>query len=154
MEKHKKLEEEERKPNSKLRMILMENLLVIFMVISVIVGIVLGIALRSIWSPDEKRKLHYLRFPGDLLMNMLKMMIIPLVVSSLVSSLAFLDSKATGRMGLRAVIYYLTTTLCAVIIGIILVVTIRPGEQGDRKIDKSGNSKDADALDSLFDLIR
>jgi flagellar basal body-associated protein FliL len=42
MEKHKKLEEEERKPNSKLRMILMENLLVIFMVISVIVGIVLG----------------------------------------------------------------------------------------------------------------
>ena len=154
MEKHKKLEEEERKPNSKLRMLLMENLLVIFMVISVIVGIVLGIALRSIWSPDEKRKLHYLRFPGDLLMNMLKMMIIPLVVSSLVSSLAFLDSKATGRMGLRAVIYYLTTTLCAVIIGIILVVTIRPGEQGDRKIDKSGSSKDADALDSLFDLIR
>ena len=160
MEKHRKLEEEERKPNSKLRMILMENLLVIFMVISVIVGIVLGIALRSIWSPDERRKLHYLRFPGDLLMNMLKMNskitkgIIPLVVSSLVSSLAFLDAKATGRMGLRAVIYYLTTTLCAVIIGIILVVTIRPGEQGDRKIDKSGNSKDADALDSLFDLIR
>lgn len=154
MEKHRKLEEEERKPNSKLRMILMENLLVIFMVISVIVGIVLGIALRSIWSPDERRKLHYLRFPGDLLMNMLKMMIIPLVVSSLVSSLAFLDAKATGRMGLRAVIYYLTTTLCAVIIGIILVVTIRPGEQGDRKIDKSGNSKNADALDSLFDLIR
>jgi heme/copper-type cytochrome/quinol oxidase subunit 2 len=64
MEKHKKLKEEERKPNSKLRMILMENLLVIFMVISVIVGIVLGIALRSVWSPDERRKLHYLRFPG------------------------------------------------------------------------------------------
>jgi Na+/H+-dicarboxylate symporter len=55
------------------------------MVISVIVGIVLGIALRSIWSPDERRKLHYLRFPGDLLMNMLKMMIIPLVDNSTAS---------------------------------------------------------------------
>jgi len=153
MEKQKE-SEEKRKSNSGLRKILKENLLVIFMVISVIVGIVLGIALRSIWSPNEKRKLHYLKFPGDLLMNMLKMMIIPLIVSSLVSSLALLNANASGRMGLRAVVYYLTTTLCAVIIGIILVVTIRPGEQGDRKIDKSGSSKDTDPLDALFDLIR
>lgn len=153
MEKQKE-SEKKRKPDSRLRMILKENLLVVFMIISVIVGIVLGITLRSVWSPNEKRKLHYLKFPGDLLMNMLKMMIIPLIVSSLVSSLAFLDAKASGRMGLRAVVYYLTTTLCAVIIGIILVVTIRPGEKGDRKIDKSGSSKDTDALDAFFDLIR
>lgn len=134
--------------------VLLDNLLIILMVISVIVGVCLGIGLRSVWTPDEKRKLHYLRFPGDLLMNMLKMMIIPLIVSSMISSLAFLDSKSSGRMGARAIVYYLTTTLCAVIIGIVLVVTIRPGERGDKKIDKGGESKDADALDALFDLIR
>ena len=86
--------------------ILLDNLLILFMVLAVIIGVCLGIGLRQIWSKDEKRKLHYLRFPGDLLMNMLKMMIIPLIVSSLISSLAFLDAKASGRMGLRAIIYY------------------------------------------------
>ncbi|XP_052095353.1 excitatory amino acid transporter 1-like isoform X2 [Mytilus californianus] len=151
----KKMEAINEKPKkSKIKEIILENLLIILMIISVIIGVCLGVGLRGIWSPDEKRKLHYLRFPGDLLMNMLKMMIIPLIVSSLISSLAFLDSKSSGKMGLRAVVYYLTTTLCAVIIGIILVVTIRPGERGGKDIDKGGSSKDADALDSLFDLIR
>lgn len=151
----KKMEAINEKPKkSKIKEIILENLLIILMIISVIIGVCLGVGLRGIWSPDEKRKLHYLRFPGDLLMNMLKMMIIPLIVSSLISSLAFLDSKSSGKMGLRAVVYYLTTTLCAVIIGIILVVTIRPGERGGKDIDKGGSSKNADALDSLFDLIR
>jgi Na+/H+-dicarboxylate symporter len=75
------------------------------MIVAVAVGIGLGIGLRENWSPHDKRKLHYLRFPGDLLMNMLKMLILPLIISSLISSLAFLDAKASGRMGLRAIVY-------------------------------------------------
>lgn len=143
-----------KKDKSKIKKVLIDNLLIILMIVAVIAGLGLGIGLRDVWSPNEKRKLHYLRFPGDLLMNMLRMMIIPLIVSSLISSLAFLDAKSSGKMGGRAIVYYVTTTLCAVIIGIVLTVTIRPGDRGVQHIDKSGSSKNAEPLDALFDLIR
>ena len=57
-------------------------------------------------------------------------------------------------MGIRAVVYYLTTTLSAVIIGIILVLTIRPGDRGEQDINKTGATKEQEALDALLDLIR
>ena len=59
----------------------------------------------------------YLAFPGDLLMRMLKMMILPLIISSLIAGLANLDMGSSGRMGGRAVLYYMSTTLLAVILG-------------------------------------
>jgi solute carrier family 1 (high affinity glutamate transporter) protein 3 len=57
-------------------------------------------------------------------------------------------------MGLRAVVYYLTTTFCAVVIGIIMVLAIQPGKKGNEEIAKSGNTKEQEPLEALFDLIR
>ncbi|KAJ8306020.1 hypothetical protein KUTeg_016565 [Tegillarca granosa] len=144
----------EKNKASLLKTILMDNLLVILMVIAVIIGVCLGLGLRGVWNTWDKSKIHYLRFPGDLLLNMLKMMIIPLIVSSLISSMASLDSKASGRMGIRSVIYYLTTTLVAVIIGVVLVLSIQPGYRGGKTIDKSGKAAKSDPLNALMDLIR
>ena len=59
----------------------------------------------------------FLAFPGDLLMRMLKMMILPLIISSLIAGLANLDVGSSGKMGGRAVLYYMSTTLLAVILG-------------------------------------
>lgn len=135
---------------------LKSNLIIFLMILAIIIGVALGMGLRNVegWEYYQKRKIFYLRFPGDLLLNMLKMLILPLIVSSLISSLASLEGKASGKMGLRAVVYYLTTTLSAVIIGIILVLTIRPGEKGNSDINRTGEAKKQEALDALFDLIR
>jgi len=59
----------------------------------------------------------------------------------------------TGRIGLRAVVYYMTTTFAAVILGIILVLIIRPGSRGN-DITRVGESKEQEPLEALFDLIR
>ncbi|XP_021354519.1 excitatory amino acid transporter 3-like [Mizuhopecten yessoensis] len=133
--------------------VLRNNLLIILMILAVAIGVGLGLGLRDVWKPYDKRKIFFLKFPGDLLLNMLKMLILPLIVSSLISSLASLDSRASGKMGLRSVVYYLSTTFVAVILGIILVLAIEPGKKGS-KIDKSGSAKKADAMESLMDLIR
>lgn len=140
---------------TKVLAVVKDNLIIILMVISLIIGIVLGLTLRNVkgWEFWQKRKIFYLRFPGDLLMNMLKMLILPLIVSSIISSLASLNAKASGRMGLRATVYYLTTTFSAVVEGIILVLAIKPGNKGGT-ITRTGAAKEQAPLEALFDLIR
>jgi solute carrier family 1 (high affinity glutamate transporter) protein 2 len=83
------------------------------------------------------------------------MLILPLIVSSIISSLAQLDAHSSGKMGIRALIYYLGTTLIAAIVGIILVLTIRPGSRGN-KVDFKPESKSAEArtIDTILDLFR
>lgn len=86
-------------------------------------------------------------------MRMLKMLILPLIVSSLIVGLAELDQRASGRLGKRAVCYYMGTTMCAVILGIILVVAINPGGQ-QQEVDEGKADKRVRPLDSFMDLIR
>ena len=93
------------------------------------------------------------RFSGDLFLRTLKACIIPMIVTSLISSMAAMPGNAAGRMGGVAVAYYLSTTIVAVIIGAVLVTTIRPGERED--LDNSDDEKRLiEPVDSLLDLIR
>lgn len=124
------------------------------MILAVIIGVSMGLGLRSQVSADDKKTIFYLKFPGDLLLNMLKMLILPLIVSSLISAMSGLKAQASGRMGFRTLIYYFVTTFCAVIIGIVLVVAIEPGKKRESAIERSGSSKAAEGLSSLLDLIR
>lgn len=118
---------------------------------SVIIGFIIGCCLRYIhMSPRQK---YYVGFPGEILMNMLKMIILPLIVSSLVSSMASLDGQFAGRIGLRTFIYYMCTSVIASIIGIILVLTIRPGSRDREEISSAGEDS-INPLDALLDMIR
>ncbi|XP_077463045.1 excitatory amino acid transporter 4 [Stigmatopora argus] len=133
--------------------VLKRNLFVLFTIAAVALGIILGFALRS--HNLSLREIKYFSFPGELLMRMLKMLVLPLIVSSLVTGMASLDSKASGKMGARAVVYYMVTTLIAVFIGIVIVVIIKPGKGSrDRPMAKSGNVELVQATDAFLDLIR
>lgn len=71
------------------------------------------------------------------------------------SGISSLDSKASGKMGARAVAYYMVTTLVAVFIGIVIVVIIRPGKGSrDSPVTKSGHIEPVQAADAFLDLIR
>jgi solute carrier family 1 (high affinity glutamate transporter) protein 2 len=96
-------------------------------------------------------------FPGDLLMRMLKMLIIPLIVSSLIAGLAQLDAKSSGRMGSRAIAYYFGTTMLAAVLGIILVLAIHPGnpkikQEAMRAVQETDTK--VSTLDAMLDLVR
>ena len=140
--------------------VLKQDILLFMIVIGVIVGFVIGAAanpsVNDIVDPEKKATtIMLVGFPGELFMNMLKMLILPLIVASLICALATLDSKATGKIGRRTVLYYLATTLLAVVLGIVLVVTIRPGESGSKgETEDERISKPRRNLDSFLDLIR
>lgn len=129
------------------------NMLLVMLLVCILLGIVMGIGIRFVDPPLSKVQIKYLEFPGYLLMNMLQLLILPLIFSSLVTGLANLDAKSSGKIGARAVLYYFSTTLIAVIIGIILVVSIRPGSAG-QPVTKVGEPKSVDTAETFLDLIR
>ncbi|KAM8746024.1 excitatory amino acid transporter 4 [Acanthopagrus latus] len=132
---------------------LKRNLFVLLTVAAVALGVILGFALRP--HNLSLREIKYFAFPGELLMRMLRMLVLPLIVSSLVTGISSLDSKASGKMGLRAVVYYMVTTLIAVFIGIVTVMIIQPGKGSrDSPLDKSGNIEPVQTADAFLDLIR
>ncbi len=67
-------------------------------------------------------------FVGDIFLRLLKMIIIPLIFTSLVSGVASLGSaRSVGRVGIRTVIYYTVSTTLAIAVGLTLVNIIQPG---------------------------
>lgn len=69
--------------------------------------------------------------------------------------LAGLDAKSSGRLGTRAMIYYMTTTVIAAILGVILVLIIHPGNPKLKENLGEGLKNDeVSSLDAFFDLIR
>ncbi len=67
-------------------------------------------------------------FLGTLFLNALKMLIVPLVMSSLIVGVGNVGgTTGLGRLGLKTVAYYLTTSLLAILIGLAWVNAIEPG---------------------------
>uniref|UniRef100_A0A3B3UCP7 Amino acid transporter n=1 Tax=Poecilia latipinna TaxID=48699 RepID=A0A3B3UCP7_9TELE len=151
------LEPIEARPRSKCAQIcskMFKNLLLTLTVLGVILGAVSGMLLR-VASPIHPDIVMVIAFPGDILMRMLKMLILPLIISSLITGLAGLDAKSSGRLGTRAMVYYMSTTVIAAVLGVILVLVIHPGNPKLKEnLGEGEKNDDVSSLDAFFDLIR
>jgi len=75
---------------------------------------------------------------GDLFIRLLKMIIIPLILASMVTGITSLGNvRRLGRLGLRTLIYYTVTTVLAVSVGLVLVNVIKPGVGVDIGVDQA-----------------
>jgi Na+/H+-dicarboxylate symporter len=69
-----------------------------------------------------------LKIIGELFLNALMMIVVPLVVLSMITGITGLgDIRRLGSLGRRTVLYYAGTTAAAVVLGLVLVNVIRPG---------------------------
>ena len=95
----------------------------------ILVGLVLGVlAGLGLGAPGVGIAKTWIAPFGTIFMNMIKMVIVPLVFSSLVLGIAGLgDVKKIGRIGAKTVGYYLSTTAFAIVLGLILGTLIDPG---------------------------
>jgi Na+/H+-dicarboxylate symporters len=85
-------------------------------ILGAIVGLVMGNS-ASMFAPG-----------GNLFMQLIKMVIVPMVFFSLVSGAASLgNSRSAGKIGFLTFVYYALTTVCSVIIGIVLCEMFQPG---------------------------
>ncbi|KAJ8250141.1 hypothetical protein COCON_G00220630 [Conger conger] len=132
------------------------NLMVILTVSGVLAGVGLGMLVRNTNLTLAQKT--YFAFPGEMLLRMLKMIIIPLVVCSLISGAASLDTRSLGKLGGIAVSYFLVTTLIASAIGVALAFIIKPGvgagALNSNNLGLETVSADKETTDSFLDLAR
>lgn len=133
------------------------NLLTILTLIGVVVGAVLGIVLRSSRDdPWTQREVSYIQFVGDIFLRILKGLVLPLVVSTLIAAIGSLDLSVSGKMARVGGIYYIITTTLAIVLGIVLAVTIKPGanRSGHDENVPEINVRNVTTVDTLLDLVR
>ena len=98
----------------------------------ILIAIVLAVFVGYLSNPDTTiigiHLLSVFDFVGTMFMNALKMVIVPLIAASIITGIAGIGgSKGLGRMGGKTVLYYMTTSLFAILVGLAVVNLIEPG---------------------------
>lgn len=96
--------------------------------LAIVLGAILG-ALLGVFYPEEALRTGFL---GEIFLNALKMMVLPLIVTSMIVGVTGLgDVRELGSLGWKTFAYYLLTTALAVLVGIVLVSWLEPGRGGE-----------------------
>lgn len=95
----------------------------------VLVGILLGLICRLYSGDWSERQFMYIEFPGELYLRLLKLMIVPLLVSNVILSFGSIQGKLSSHLGKLASVLYLMSNLVAILVAIVLVLLIKPGKR-------------------------
>lgn len=116
----------------------------------IFIGILLGL-LAGIFFGESI--LPFATVIGDLFLRLLKMIIVPLIFTSITSGvLGIGDSKNLGRLGIKTLLYYLTSSLLAILTGLLLVNLLQPGINADITLSANPDAESL-AVGSLRDLL-
>lgn len=103
----------------------MQHKSAMILLFSISAGVIGGIACGWYWG---KTMLQF-AWLGTLFLNALKMMIVPLIISAIISGIASMGNiKKVGRLGAITLFYYISTTAISVLIGLAMVNIIQPGK--------------------------
>lgn len=96
--------------------------------IALILGIIAGTVLHN--QPESRDWLiaNVLKPAGDIFIHLIKMIVVPIVVSSLIIGIAGVgDAKKLGRIGVKTIVYFEIITTIAIVLGITLANVFHPG---------------------------
>ena len=109
----------------------MARRLTLFIVIGMVLGLLLGWALNRHYAADDPALAawaDYLRLLPDVFLHLIKMIIAPLIFATLVTGIASMgDAAALGRIGGRALGWFITASLVSIGLGLVLVNLFQPG---------------------------
>jgi Na+/H+-dicarboxylate symporter len=126
----------------------------------ILLAIILAIAAGT-WSGDSAtlwgvRLYDAYHFIGTLFLNALKMIIVPLVMSSIITGMAGVGAHENlGRVGLKTMGFYLCSSFVAIVTGLVLVNMIQPGLiDGEPAGSRLNLVADAGALAAVIDKVQ
>lgn len=118
----------------------------------IFIAMVVAVICGAFTEPDTElfgfRVVALYSLVGTLFINALKMVVVPLIVSAIISGLVNIGGGAQlGRMGAKTLIYYLASSLIAILIGLLLVNLFTPGIlDGQPAGPRLGLAEDTDAV--------
>ncbi|MEZ4790431.1 MAG: dicarboxylate/amino acid:cation symporter [Flavobacteriales bacterium] len=105
------------------------NRLTLWILIAMVIGIGVGYAMYvGMEEVTRKEVASNLKILTDIFLRLVKMIIAPLVFSTLVVGIAKLgDMKTVGRVGGRALLWFMSASLISLLLGMVLVNFLKPG---------------------------
>lgn len=108
----------------------------------ILIGLALGIAVGAIFYGNEQVA-SYLQPLGDIFIHLIKMIVVPIVVASIVVGVAGVgDVKKLGRLGGKTILYFEIITTIAIVVGLLAANVFEPGTGVDMsQLEKSDISQ-------------
>ncbi|XP_059175707.1 excitatory amino acid transporter 3-like [Physella acuta] len=134
--------------NSRGFQVFMDNLFVLVVIVAAFIAAGLGVGLRNRWGEEEYMKIFYFEYLGRLSLNSIRLLTMPLLISGVISGSANVGSHFFGKFGVCVVAYVLSTTLIAIVVGAILILSIHPGI-----VREAPSIRRESSIDPLLELI-
>jgi proton glutamate symport protein len=98
----------------------------------ILIGLVLGVAIGALLNHFSAEKAWWitnvLQPAGDIFIRLIKMIVVPIVISSLIVGIAGVgDAKKLGSIGLKTILYFEVVTTIAIVVGLGLANLFHPG---------------------------
>jgi len=115
------------------------NRLTLWILVAMVIGIAVGYAMHTGMEEAARKSVaDNLKILTDIFLRLVKMIIAPLVFSTLVVGIAKLgDMKTVGRVGGRALLWFISASLVSLVLGMLLVNFLEPGVGLNLKADAS-----------------
>ena len=107
----------------------MNRLFTILIVSAMVLGVGVGWACNQYLSPEQaKTAAESFTIVTDVFLRLIKMIIAPLVFATLVAGIAHMEDAATvGRVGLKAMVWFISASIVSLTIGLLMVHLLHPG---------------------------
>jgi proton glutamate symport protein len=93
----------------------------------IFIGLILGIIVGGVFYGSETAQ-SYLQPLGDIFLRLIKMIVVPIVLSSIIVAIAGVgDLKSVGKLGVKSLLYFISVTLIAIAVGLISANIFQPG---------------------------
>jgi Na+/H+-dicarboxylate symporter len=130
------------------------NRLTLFIVLAMILGFLLGLYIYNYTSPDFHTVFSKnIKLLSSIFIRLVQMIIAPLVFTTLVVGIAKLgDIKTVGRVGGKAILWFVTASLVSLLIGLVLVNYLQPGKYINLSQSDTAGLKDLMSKEQSFSL--
>jgi Na+/H+-dicarboxylate symporter len=109
----------------------MDKRLTIWILVGMILGVIAGFAVNQLAPADSKAMEYSVKTFGllsGIFLNLIKMLVAPLILSTIVAGIAHMgDSTALGRIGFRAISWFIVASLMSIGLGLLMVNIFQPG---------------------------